>query len=128
MALPNVVIGYIVGITKVGPHCCRGHSKGVNSRAVQPIVKGYVKGFWWLLGRVVRPICVVLIKWSIVRVWPVVVWVWFLVIRLWFLVVWFWLFIIWKRLFVIWRWLHVRIFILFWWRIGLFIVFHWRIV
>ena len=121
MALPNVVIGDIVGISRVGPHCGRGHSKGVNSRAVKPVVKGYVKGFGWLLWRVVRPICVILIKRCIIRVWPVIVWIWLLI-------VWFWLFIIWKRLFVIWRWLHVRIFILFWWRIGLFIVFHWRIV
>ena len=69
-----------------------------------------------------------MIKWSIVRVRPVVVWVWFLIIGFWLLVMWFWLFIIGKRLFIIWGWLHIRIFILFWWRIRLFIVFHWRVV
>lgn len=62
-----------------------------------------------------------MIKWGIIRVWPVIVWIWLLI-------VWFWLFIIGKRVFIIWGWLHIRIFILFRWRIGLFIVFHWRIV
>ena len=128
MTLPNVVICSRVRICGVGPYCGRGHSKGVDSRTVQPVVKGYVKGLGWLLSRVVGLIGVILIKWGIIRVRPVIVWVWFLIIVLWLLVVWFWIFRIGRMLFIIWGWLHIRIFILVWWRIGLFIVFRMRIV